>query len=570
MNKENIKETFLLPIQYRQHIPINDNINNDLELLNTVDNSNTPVYSHLFNPKTTVGEIAIESWGKGYTNDSKFLKDSQKIYTNFNIIQNVDIVNKMTNDWKEIKGIEEIEEKYQYIEWDQLKWLNYNPILLQILSILNITSPLLQLITPLIMLILPFLFLKLLGHNININNYIHILKQIIAKNQLGQILMNFQDASIKTKVYGVVMLGFYLYSIYQNIISCYHFYTNAYYIVDKINSLKKYMKYTNDNMIRFSESIEPYNSYTEFNNNLKNTIRKNELFINELDVLPGKTRSIKTVRIFGLIMKTFYKLHYDTDINDLLLFSLGFNGYIDTLDGLNNNILNKDINPIKLSSKNKCSFKDIYHPSLKDLHPVKNNISLSKSMIITGPNAAGKTTLLKSTIINLIFTQQTGFGFYKKGVLNPYKYIHSYINIPDSCSRDSLFQSEARRCKNILDIIEKNKKDRHFCVFDELYSGTNPYEAISNAYGYLDYIIKNKNVKIILTTHYIKLCKLFRNNTKIKNYNMETFVENHVSNNTYKLVPGYSTTKGGLAVLKSLDYPTTIINKAKNIIENIE
>jgi len=570
MNKENIKETFLLPIQYRQHIPINDNINNDLELLNTVDNSNTPVYNHLFNPKTTVGEIAIESWGKGYTNDSKFLKDSQKIYTNFNIIQNVDIVNKMTNDWKEIKGIEEIEEKYQYIEWDQLKWLNYNPILLQILSILNITSPLLQLITPLIMLILPFFFLKLLGHNININNYIHILKQIIAKNQLGQILMNFQGASIKTKVYGVVMLGFYLYSIYQNIISCYHFYTNAYYIVDKINSLKKYMKYTNDNMIRFSESIEPYNSYTEFNNNLKNTIRKNELFINELDVLPEKTRSIKTVRIFGLIMKTFYKLHYDTDINDLLLFSLGFNGYIDTLDGLNNNILNKDIHPIKLSSKNKCSFKDIYHPSLKDLHPVKNNISLSKSMIITGPNAAGKTTLLKSTIINLIFTQQTGFGFYKKGVLNPYKYIHSYINIPDSCSRDSLFQSEARRCKNILDIIEKNKKDRHFCVFDELYSGTNPYEAISNAYGYLDYIIKNKNVKIILTTHYIKLCKLFRNNTKIKNYNMETFVENHVSNNTYKLVPGYSTTKGGLAVLKSLDYPTTIINKAKNIIENIE
>ena len=51
---------------------------------------------------------------------------------------------------------------------------------------------------------------------------------------------------------------------------------------------------------------------------------------------------------------------------------------------------------------------------------------------------------------------------------------------------------------------------------------------------------------------------------------METFVENHVSNNTYKLVTGYSTTKGGLAVLKSLDYPTAIINKAKNIIENIE
>jgi len=43
-----------------------------------------------------------------------------------------------------------------------------------------------------------------------------------------------------------------------------------------------------------------------------------------------------------------------------------------------------------------------------------------------------------------------------------------------------------------------------------------------------------------------------------------------VSNNTYKLVPGYSTTKGGLAVLKSLNYPISIINKAEEIIENIE
>ena len=570
MNEENIKETFLLPIQYRQHIPINDNINNDLELLNTVDNSSIPVYNHLFNPKTNVGKITIESWGKGYTNDKKFLKDSQKMYSNFDISQDTDIVNKTNQEWNQIKGIPDIEEKYQYIEWEQLKWLNYNPILLQILSILNITSPLLQLITPLIMLILPFFFLKLLGHNINITNYIHILKQIIAKNQLGQILMNFQGASIKTKVYGVIMLGFYLYSIYQNIISCYHFYINAYHIIDRINSLKKYLKYTSEKMMKFSNLIEPYNTYTEFNTDLKQKRIDIENFIEELEILPEKTKSFKTVRIFGLIMKTFYKLHYDSDVNEMVLYSFGFNGYIDTVNGLKNNIINKDVNPIRISSKNKCSFKDIYHPSLKNEQPIKNNISLDKSMIITGPNAAGKTTLLKSTIINLIFTQQTGFGFYKKGTLNPYKYIHSYINIPDSCSRDSLFQSEARRCKNILNIIENNKNDRHFCVFDELYSGTNPYEAISNAYAYLEHMINNKNVKIILTTHYIKLCKLFSNNKKIKNYNMKTFVENNVSKYTYKLTSGYSDTKGGIAVLKALKYPDSIIKKATEIIENIE
>ena len=90
----------------------------------------------------------------------------------------------------------------------------------------------------------------------------------------------------------------------------------------------------------------------------------------------------------------------------------------------------------------------MFHPSLKDKSPIKNDVNLDKSIILTGPNAAGKTTLLKSSIINIIFTQQTGFGFYKKGILNPYKFIHSYINIPDSCSRDSYFIG-SKKCKNI-------------------------------------------------------------------------------------------------------------------------
>jgi len=567
--EENIKNTFHLPIFYQETTQINDNIKNDLELLKTKDDDTKSAYNHLFNPTTTVGNVILESWGDKFTNNKQFLSDSQKIMKGYDIEQDTDIVNNTAKDWYEIKNIEEIEEKYQYIEWERLKWLNYNPFLLQILSILNITSPILQLMTPIFMLILPFFFLKLMGKNITMDNYIHILKQVISRHQIGQVLTSFSDASIKTKLYGLIMLGFYLYSIYQNVISCYHFYINAYYIVDIIQSLKQYLKYTRNNMEKYYHMTKDYPSYQSFAKDLDEYKIKINDFIEELELLPEKTRSFKTVKIFGLIMKYFYRLHYDDDINDIVCYSLGFNGYIDTLCGLKNNISNNYINSIKFSKKNKCSFKDIYHPSLKDNSPIKNDVNLNKSIILTGPNAAGKTTLLKSAIINIIFTQQTGFGFYKKGVLNPYKFIHSYINIPDSCSRDSLFQSEARRCKHILDIIDKNKNERHFCVFDELYSGTNPYEAVSNAYGYLEYLIKNKNVKIILTTHYIKLCKLFRKNKNIKNYNMETFINNHISKNTYKLVSGYSKTKGGIAVLKSLNYPENIIIEAERVLKNI-
>ena len=68
------------------------------------------------------------------------------------------------------------------------------------------------------------------------------------------------------------------------------------------------------------------------------------------------------------------------------------------------------------------------------------------------------------------------------------RYLHCYINIPDTSGRDSLFQAEARRCKEILSLIENNKENNHFCIFDELYSGTNPIEAVATSYSYLKYI----------------------------------------------------------------------------------
>ena len=134
MNKENIKTSFKLPIQYQPTTQINDNISNDLELLKTLDPSNTSVYKYLFKPKTDVGDVILESCGSQFTNNVAFLKDSQNLYKNLNITQNTDIINKMVNDWNEMKNIQGIEERYQYIEWDYFKWLNYNSLALHILS----------------------------------------------------------------------------------------------------------------------------------------------------------------------------------------------------------------------------------------------------------------------------------------------------------------------------------------------------------------------------------------------------------------------------------------------------
>ena len=168
-----------------------------------------------------------------------------------------------------------------------------------------------------------------------------------------------------------------------------------------------------------------------------------------------------------------------------------------------------------------------------------------------------------------MFSQQFGIGYFDEAKLSPFDHFHCYINIPDTSGRDSLFQAEARRCKKILDNIYENPKERHFCVFDELYSGTNPYEAISSAYGYIKYIIKNKKVKFLLTTHFIRLCKILDKDKNIENCSMKTTIENDIPNYYYKIVNGISNVKGGITVLKEIHYPDEIIEDSRKILETL-
>ena len=118
-------------------------------------------------------------------------------------------------------------------------------------------------------------------------------------------------------------------------------------------------------------------------------------------------------------------------------------------------------------------------------------------MLISGPNASGKTTVLKTTLFNIICSQQFGLGFYKKANIKAYANIFCYLNIPDTSGRDSLFQAEARRCVDIIDKVNLIPHENTFCIFDELYSGTNHYEAISSAYSYLNYLVNNYNFHLL-------------------------------------------------------------------------
>jgi DNA mismatch repair ATPase MutS len=184
---------------------------------------------------------------------------------------------------------------------------------------------------------------------------------------------------------------------------------------------------------------------------------------------------------------------------------------------------------------------------------------MDTNVILTGINASGKTTYLKTTLLNVILTQQWGCGFYKSCAIQPFHQIHSYLNIPDTSARDSLFQAESRRCKEILDSIVLG--GRHFCIFDELYSGTNPDEASKSAYGFLRYLAKRENVRFMLTTHYIGVCKRLEEEECDGIQYLQMDVEEEGDEYVYKhcLKDGICEIQGGVQVLRKMEYPEELL-----------
>jgi len=217
-----------------------------------------------------------------------------------------------------------------------------------------------------------------------------------------------------------------------------------------------------------------------------------------------------TFQDMGKILSLFYELHVSAELDAVLHYSFGLHGYLDCLEGLQQNLREKKMHFATLVAGKKTKknrMKGAYYACLKDQPHVCNTVEFKKNILLTGPNASGKTTILKSTLINVLMTQQFGCGFYESARMAPFRHLHCYLNIPDTSGRDSLFQAEARRCKEIIDAVRDHPEETHLCVLDEIYSGTNPEEAEMSAVSFVQYLHAFKKVSILLTTHFVKVCK---------------------------------------------------------------
>ena len=600
------------------------------------------LYHYVFSPTSVYGTDHLPIWSKYYTTDIAYLKHTQTLLEMFDnefldrcITQNtthttsVEAFSVMKDTWKDFRGtgkITDFKEKFSYVETPFLSKLNGSSSFLQFLSLYNISSPVIALLTPLIVLIIPFFVLMMRGLAVSVSEYIDILKTIISQHSVGRFLTQFDTVSIEQKMYILMSVVFYVIQIYQNIMACVRFYNNIKLVHTHIHTINGYLTSTGVNMSYMIQLIQTYNlsTYEPFREELAEKYALLEDVTRALSDISPFSVSVSKFFQIGYVMKNYYSLFSQTDLNELLEYSFGFNAYMEHLTACRSFVVDGMIHACSfteaeaeaeaaepadperpltpIAEEESAEEESAEEESAEALPPpppppapvvvvvkknvtklisqvyaplkardattvVANDIVLDKQLVITGPNAAGKTTVIKSTLFNIILSQQIGYGFYERAEIAPYDYLHCYLNIPDTSGRDSLFQAESRRCMEILRCIMDNPTKRHFCIFDELYSGTNPYEAVAAAYGYIAFISKNPRVDLILTTHYIELCELLekRNAGAITNLHMS--VSPDTGAYLYKIAGGISSIKGGLKVLRDLDYPSEIVESARLIIQ---
>jgi MutS domain V len=474
-----------------------------------------------------------------------------------------------------------------------LSHLNESSVFLQLLSVGNMLSPVISLLVPILFLIIPFFILKFKGIPITMDVYVQILQDIAKHHFIGKAIAGVQSMSIDKMVSVVIMFGLYLMQIYQNIVICWRFYENTKGLNKRLLELRSYVRYSIVSMRTFLELHSDKASYTSFCEDVQRRLAVladiHQWLVHVSEFQFGLRKGAE----LGYMLRINYELWKNQEYQDALRYSVGFEGFMDNLRGVHRHFTDgyiafadvcdaaaatpdEDANTDKEedtdeetnTKSSKMVFQDQYYPVLLSNNDqkngiVKNRLDMQRNMIITGPNASGKTTYLKTTALNLIFSQQLGVGFYSSGKLPKlYTHIHSYLNIPDTSERDSLFQAEARRCKDILDAVASTDTEtsHHFCIFDELYSGTNPKEATKAAYAFLKYLSEKSNTDFVLTTHYVEMCKQFRKSKRVANYQMLVdMLDGGRMKYTYRIDTGISKVEGAIRILEDMNYPSEIM-----------
>ncbi len=218
------------------------------------------------------------------------------------------------------------------------------------------------------------------------------------------------------------------------------------------------------------------------------------------------------------------------------------------------------------------------HPVIERQMPIgteyiANDILLDDSnqqiIIVTGPNMSGKSALLRQTALITLLAQIGCFVPAESAQIGLVDKIFTRVGASDNISLgESTFMVEMNEASNILN----NLSPRSLVLFDELGRGTSTYDGISIAWAIVEYIHEHPEAKArtLFATHYHELNEMEKSFSRIKNYNVAVKELDNKVLFLRKLERGGSEHSFGIHVAKMAGMPPSIVQRANNILHELE
>ena len=231
----------------------------------------------------------------------------------------------------------------------------------------------------------------------------------------------------------------------------------------------------------------------------------------------------------------------------------------------------------KINEDHKLLLKDSRHPVIEQQLPlgesyIPNDIYLDREqqqiIILTGPNMAGKSALLRQTAINVIMAQIGCFVPSSMAEIGLVDKIFTRVGASDNISSgESTFMVEMTETASILNNLSANS----LILLDEIGRGTSTYDGVSIAWAIAEFLNHHPaKPKTLFATHYHELNELEKNNEGIKNYHIEIKEATNKIIFLRKLALGGSEHSFGIHVAKMAGVPQLVVNRANVILKELE
>ncbi len=218
------------------------------------------------------------------------------------------------------------------------------------------------------------------------------------------------------------------------------------------------------------------------------------------------------------------------------------------------------------------------HPVIEQMLPageryIPNDVLLDTTnqqiIIITGPNMAGKSALLRQTALITLMAQMGSFVPAQSAHIGVVDKIFTRVGASDNISMgESTFMVEMSEASNILN----NISERSLVLFDELGRGTSTYDGISIAWAIVEYLHENQrgHARTLFATHYHELNEMESTYPRIHNYNVSVAESNGRIVFMRTLKKGGSEHSFGIHVAKLAGMPGSIVKRANQVLQQLE